>query len=137
MGCRLAVIAPRCWSLSRGRTARRVLYAGFIREGLWHSTDYGATWHKLFPTDDRIMNASAVACGGPSGSQLVVVSEPLYWSQSESGIHTSFDAGEHWHSMDAGAFGAVRWKGVDIDLHDGTIHACTCGNGCFYLTPRR
>lgn len=108
-----------------------VLYAGFIREGLWQSQDYGAFWQKMFPQTDQIFNASAVAIGGPTGNQIVVASEPLYWSQCKSAVWFSPDAGTSWQAIYDGTLGALRWKGIAIDNHTGTVHGCTCGNGCF------
>lgn len=108
------------------------LYAGFIREGLWRSKDYGQSWEKLFPPDDRVFNATAVAVGGPSGSEVYVASEPLYWSRSESAVYASFDDGTSWRDIYDRTLGALRWKGIDVDNRTGNLYGVTDGNAAFY-----
>jgi photosystem II stability/assembly factor-like uncharacterized protein len=113
-----------------------VLYAGFIREGLWKSTDYGDTWAKIFPLDDRIFNASTTAVGGFQSNEIVVASEPLFWSPGESAVYYSNDSGSTWLNIYDNRFGALRWKAIGIDPVKGTIYGVTCGNGAFYATRR-
>ena len=108
------------------------LYAGFIHEGLWRSKDYGESWHKLFPSDNRVFNATAVALGGPSGSEVYVASEPLYWSRSASAVYASFDCGKSWKDIYDRTLGALRWKGIDVDNRTGTLYGITDGNSAFY-----
>ncbi len=108
------------------------LYAGFIHEGLWRSKDYGQSWQKLFPSDDRIFNATTVAVGGPSGNEVYVASEPLYWSRSESAVYASFDNGESWTNIYDRTLGALRWKGIDVDNRTGILYGVTNGNSAFY-----
>lgn len=105
-----------------------VLYAGFIAEGLWRSEDYGATWHKLYPRENRLFNASAVDV---QPDLIVIASEPLYWSPSRSAVILSSDYGATWHDIYDPALGALRWKGIAVDRSRGVIHGCTCGNGCY------
>ena len=108
------------------------LYAGFIHEGLWRSKDYGQSWRKLFPSDNRVFNATSVAIGGPSGSEIYVASEPLYWSRSESAVYASFDNGESWQDIYYKTLGALRWKGIDVDNKTGNLYGVTDGNSAFY-----
>jgi photosystem II stability/assembly factor-like uncharacterized protein len=108
------------------------LYAGFIHEGLWRSKDYGQSWHKLFPPDNRVFNATAVAVGGPSGSEVYVASEPLYWSRSESAVYATFDNGRSWQNIYDKTLGALRWKGIDVDDTTGNLYGVTDGNSAFY-----
>ena len=112
------------------------LYAGFIREGLWRSTDGGTHWEKLFPQNDTIFNASAIDMGGPSGDEIVVASEPLYWSQSETAVYHSKDLGKTWQNLTDPQLGAIRWKGIALERTTGTIHGIACGNGCYRLDPK-
>jgi hypothetical protein len=108
------------------------LYAGFIHEGLWRSKDYGRSWEKLFPPDNRVFNATAVAVGGPSGSEVYVACEPLYWSSSESSVYASFDNGTSWVDIYDKTLGALRWKGIDVDIRTGNLYGVTNGNAAFY-----
>ena len=108
------------------------LYAGFIHEGLWRSEDYGQTWKKLFPRENRVFNATAIALGGPSGSEVYVASEPLFWSGSASAVYASFDNGGSWVDIYDRSLGALRWKGIDIDNATGTLYGVTDGNAAFY-----
>jgi len=108
------------------------LYAGFIHEGLWRSKNYGKSWQKLFPADNRIFNATALAVGGPSGNELYVASEPLYWSRSASAVYASFDNGKSWTDIYDKSLGALRWKGIDVDNKTGTLYGVTDGNSAFY-----
>ena len=108
------------------------LYAGFIHEGLWRSKDYGKSWQKIFPLDNHVFNATAVAVGGPSGSEVYVGSEPLYWSRSESAVYASFDNGSSWTNIYDKTLGALRWKGIDVDNKTGNLYGVTNGNSAFY-----
>ncbi len=108
------------------------LYAGFVHEGLWRSEDYGQSWHKLFPRDNRVFNATAVAVGGPSGNEVYVASEPLYWSRSESAVYASYDSGKSWKNIYDKTLGALRWKGIDVDSGTGNLYGVTDGNAAFY-----
>ena len=108
------------------------LYAGFIHEGLWRSKDYGQSWRKLFPPDNRVFNATSVAVGGPSGDEVYVASEPLYWSRSESAVYASFDNGKSWQDIYDKTLGALRWKGIDVDNKTGNLYGVTDGNSSFF-----
>ncbi len=108
------------------------LYAGFVHEGLWRSTDYGTSWDKLFPRDGRVFNASAVAVGGPSGNEVYVACEPLYWSRARSAVFASADNGSTWTDIYDETLGALRWKGIDVDVHTGNLFGVTDGNAAFY-----
>jgi hypothetical protein len=111
------------------------LYAGFIREGLWRTKDFGTTWVKIFPVDERVFNASSVAIGGPSGTEIYVASEPLFWSKSESAIYASYNNGKSWEHIYDKSLGSIRWKGIDVDQTSGILYAVSCGNGAFYAKP--
>ena len=108
------------------------LYAGFIHEGLWRSEDCGQSWKKLFPADNRVFNATSVAVGGPSGSEVYVACEPLYWSKAESAVYASFDNGASWVDIYDKTLGALRWKGIDVDNGTGNLYGVTDGNSAFY-----
>lgn len=105
-----------------------VVYAGFIREGLWQSDDYGDHWYKLFPQQDRIVNATSVAV---SGDLLVVVCEPLYYASCTWAVWVSRDRGATWQDVYDPRLGAIRWKTAAIT--DGTICLGSCGNSAFTL----
>lgn len=111
-----------------------ILYAGFIREGVWRSSNYGDTWEKLFPSDDRIFNATSLAVGGADGRLLVVVSEPLYWSPCESSVYISRDRGQSWQNIYDKTLGAIRWKSVALEPDANRIYAASCGNSAFYIS---
>ena len=111
------------------------LYAGFIREGLWRSKDFGKSWEKIYPSGDEVFNATSVAVGGPSGSEIFVACEPLFWSRAESAICASYDNGLTWRKISDSTLGAVRWKGIDVDARTGFLYAASCGNGAFYGRP--
>ncbi len=108
------------------------LYAGFIHEGLWRSKDYGKSWSKLFPADNKIFNATTIAVGGPSGNDIFVACEPLYWSRAESAVYASFDIGETWTNIYDKTLGSLRWKGIDVDNKTGILYGVTDGNSAFY-----
>jgi hypothetical protein len=108
------------------------LYAGFIHEGLWRSKDFAKSWQKIFPLDNRIFNATAVAVGGPSGNEVYVACEPLYWSRSESAVYASNDNGLSWTNIYDKTLGALRWKGIDVDNKTGNLYGVTNGNSAFY-----
>jgi hypothetical protein len=107
------------------------LYAGFIKEGLWKSVDFGKTWSKLFPIKADPFNANSVDIGGKTGQEIVIACEPLYWSPCPSAVWYSPDLGETWAEISDPALGALRWKGICFDKSSGAIHGITCGNGCF------
>ncbi len=109
-----------------------LIYAGFIREGLWRSSDYGDNWEKVFPLDNTLFNASSISVGGFLKDEIVVASEPLFWSPSESGVFISGDRGESWKNIYDNSYGALRWKSIGVDPFDGTIYGVTVGNGAFY-----
>jgi photosystem II stability/assembly factor-like uncharacterized protein len=111
-----------------------LIYAGFIREGLWRSKDYGDTWEKVFPLDGSLFNASSIAVGGYDSQEIIVASEPLFWSPSPSAVFFSRDAGKSFTSIYDNAYGALRWKSIGVDPQQGTIYGVTCGNGAFYAT---
>ena len=108
------------------------LYAGFIHEGLWRSKDYGKSWLKIFPLDKKIFNATSIAVGGPSGDEIYVVCEPLYWSRAESEVYASFDVGKTWTNIYDKTLGSLRWKGIDVDNKTGILYGVTDGNSAFY-----
>ena len=108
------------------------LYAGFMHEGLWRSKDYGESWSKLFPADNKIFNATSIAIGGPSGNEIYVACEPLYWSRAESAVYASFNEGETWTDIYDKTLGSLRWKGIDIDNKTGILYGVTDGNSAFY-----
>jgi len=108
-----------------------LVYAGFIREGLWRSENYGDTWEKIYPLDNAIYNASSLAVGGKDGNLLVVVSEPLFYSQSPSTVMLSRNKGETWKKIYDPTLGAIRWKTVLIATDTNRIHAGSCGNSAF------
>jgi photosystem II stability/assembly factor-like uncharacterized protein len=108
------------------------LYAGFIHEGLWRSKDFGKSWQKLFPMENNVFNATAIAVGGPSGNEIYVACEPMYWSKSESAVYASFDNGKSWINIYDKTLGALRWKGIDVDKKTGTLYGVTNGNSAFY-----
>jgi hypothetical protein len=110
-----------------------VVYAGFIREGLWRSDDYGDTWRKIFPSEERVFNATSVAVGGTDGDLLVIVSEPLYHAPCASSVMVSRDAGATWQDVYDPRLGAIRWKSVVLEPNQNRLYAGSCGNSAFYL----
>lgn len=115
---------------------RGLIYAGFIREGLWRSFDFGDTWEKVFPLDGSIFNASSVAVGGFSKDEIIVASEPLFWSESRSAVYISSDKGKTWRNIYDNQYGALRWKSIGVDSVNGTIYGVTVGNGAFYANRK-
>lgn len=109
-----------------------VIYAGFVKEGLWRTEDDGYTWKKIFPKDGTLLNASSVFVGGMTDDELYVACEPLYWSPAKSAIYYSPDRGETWTEISDNSFGSIRWKGIAVDKTTGTIYTVSNGNGAFY-----
>jgi hypothetical protein len=107
------------------------VYVGFIREGLWRSTDHGAHGDKLYPRDGSLFNASAIDIGGKTGDEIVIACEPLFWSDAPSQVLVSHDCGGSFRDISDQSLGAVRWKGIAFDTASGDIHGITCGNGVF------
>lgn len=112
-----------------------VLYAGFIREGLWRSEDYGKSWSKIYPADDTVFNATSLAVGGPTNREIHIACEPLYWSPCSSAVIFSPDYGANWFDISDKSLGALRWKGIAVEKSTGILHGITCGNGVFYAEP--
>jgi hypothetical protein len=110
---------------------KNVIYAGFIHEGLWRSSDGGVSWSKVFPGDASIFNASSIVISG-EGERLFVACEPLYWSNCISGVFYSGDSGKSWKNLYDQEFGQVRWKGIAIDKSRKVLYGVSCGNGAFY-----
>jgi photosystem II stability/assembly factor-like uncharacterized protein len=106
------------------------LWAGFTREGLWRTRDGGGSWAKEFPRDDAPCHVTCLALSD-DGATIAVAGEPLAGSSARAGVWASFDAGVSWCELDAGAFGALRWKGIALDRHARYLYAVTCGNGGF------
>ncbi|MBT2289768.1 hypothetical protein J7E73_11585 [Paenibacillus albidus] len=111
------------------------LYAGFITEGLWRSENDGLSWHKLYPAGPtEAFNVSALSVGTwEQGMDLLVLaSEPLICTGTESRVVCSRDGGASWEEWDQAALGAVRWKGIAVDCEGKQALAVTCGNGAFH-----
>jgi photosystem II stability/assembly factor-like uncharacterized protein len=108
-----------------------VIYAGFIREGLWRSHDYGESWEKLYPTKDRIFNATSITV---NGHLIAAVCEPLYWSNCPSAVLISRNAGATWTDAYDPQLGAIRWKTVTLDPQQQRLYAGSCGNSAFTLS---
>jgi len=79
-----------------------------------------------------VFNATAIAIGGPTGNEVYVASEPLYWSRSESAVYASFDNGVIWQDIYDSTLGSLRWKGIDVDHATGILYGVTDGNSAFY-----
>jgi photosystem II stability/assembly factor-like uncharacterized protein len=74
--------------------ARRVIYAGTIKDGLWRSEDAGAHWAPLTgPIDTQWVSDIAV---DPTQAGR------LYVSTRGAGIFTSTDGGAHWDAINDG-----------------------------------
>jgi len=123
---------PTLVSVTCDESKKDVLYAGFVKAGLWRSENAGKSWKKIYPTDGTNFNASAVVVGGSIPDEIFVACEPLYWSEVPSAIIYSPDRGKTWQKISNDKFGSVRWKGLAVDKTTGTIHAVSDGNGCFY-----
>jgi photosystem II stability/assembly factor-like uncharacterized protein len=108
------------------------IYAGFIKEGLWKSDDYGHTWTKIYPLDCSSVNVSSLALEGVTERKIYIASEPLYWTGTDSSIVCSLDEGKTWIDIMDKSLGAIRWKGIAVDRQSGRVHAVSCGNGAFY-----
>lgn len=109
-----------------------VLYAGFVKEGLWRSDNGGKLWSKIYPIDHSIFNASSIVVGGVTKDELYISCEPLYWSFAPSVILFSDDRGKSWQKISDDSYGALRWKGIAVNRSNGTIYGVTNGNGCFF-----
>lgn len=123
---------PTLVSIMCDESKQDVIYAGFVKEGLWRSDNGGQNWQKIYPTDGAKFNASSVVIGGKTPDEIYVACEPLYWSEVASAIIYSPNRGKTWQKISDDRFGAVRWKGIAVDKTTGTIHAVSDGNGCFY-----
>lgn len=125
-----SVLNAVAYSATRSGT----LYAGFISEGLWSSPDDGQSWSKLFPVGTaEPFNVSALAVGkGDRGKDLLILaSEPMVRTMTESKVVCSRDGGITWETWADNTLGAVRWKGVALDCDSRQVLAVTCGNGAF------
>jgi photosystem II stability/assembly factor-like uncharacterized protein len=56
-----------------------IIYAGFIKAGLWVSENGGKTWLKLYPENNVPFNASSMVIGGVTDDEIYVACEPLYY----------------------------------------------------------
>ncbi len=109
-----------------------IIYAGFIKAGLWVSENGGRNWSKLYPKNDEPFNASSMVIGGVTADEIYVACEPLYYSPCHSSIIFSTDRGKTFTDVFDHTLGAVRWKGIAVDDITGTIVGVSCGSGCFY-----
>lgn len=107
------------------------VYAGFVKAGLWRTSDYGENWEKIFPKDNIDFNASSIVVGGMDSDELYVACEPLYWSEVPSSIYYSNDRGNSWIKISDDKLGPIRWKGLAIDKSTGTLYGVSNGNGVF------
>ncbi|MBN1184236.1 MAG: hypothetical protein JXB49_18245, partial [Bacteroidales bacterium] len=123
-------------SLAVDKHVSGVLYAGFLKNGLWKSANKGKTWRKIYPSDGKLFNASSIVVGEYAENELIVSSEPLYWAPSESQIIYSNDGGKDWKDLYFNEYGALRWKSIAEDAFSGTLYGATAGNGVFYFNRR-
>ena len=109
-----------------------VVYAGFIREGLWRSENSGETWNKIFPLDDWVSNVSALDLGGSNGDSILFASESLDLCWCPTAVMLSRDFGASWQNIYDPRLGAVNWKGVALDAKTDRVYGLAGGNGLFY-----
>lgn len=108
------------------------VYAGFIREGLWRSTNGGESWAKIYPLDNSIYNVSSIHVGGVTGNELYIASENLHWADSPVSVLLSQDLGKSWVNIYDTKLGALRIKSIDVHKKTGRIILASSGNGAFY-----
>ncbi len=106
------------------------LWAGFTRAGLWRTLDGGRRWSKVFPGNEAPCHVTGLALAD-DGATIAIAGEPLAGSSGRSGMWASVDTGTSWHTLDDGAFGALRWKGIALGPGATTVYAVTCGSGGF------
>jgi photosystem II stability/assembly factor-like uncharacterized protein len=109
------------------------LYAGFIKEGLWRSTDSGENWQKVYPMDNSVFNVNAMQV---SGNDIYIGGEDLYWSPFQPTILMSNNKGKNWVNIYDKSKGALRIKGLDIDPVANRLYVASSGNGAFYVDLR-
>lgn len=98
------------------------LYLGTRKNGLWRSTDYGATWSQVggFPVKDGASSGVGLSfvTFGPSGSRTVYVGV----ADKSTSLYRSTDGGTTWQAVPGQPTGQLPQHGV------------LSGDGSFYLT---
>ena len=96
-----------------------VAYIGFDNGGVWHSTDFGSTWHPLFDRESTgSVGAIAVSPSDPNiiyvGSGAGIIRPDL---STGNGVYKSTDAGRTWTHL-ADLRGTQMIAAMAIDPHD-------------------
>jgi photosystem II stability/assembly factor-like uncharacterized protein len=93
---------------------------------VYRTRDYGAHWTRIIsglPTDQPSGSFARVVRADPSRAGLLYLG-------TESGVHVSFDDGDHWHSLQAGLPNSpVR----DLEVKDHDLVIATHGRGLWVL----
>ncbi|TDW76698.1 RICIN domain-containing protein [Kribbella pratensis] len=98
------------------------LLLGTRKNGLWRSTDYGATWSQVssFPVKDGASTGAGISfvTYGPSGSKTVYVGV----NDKTTSLYRSTDGGTSWQAVSGRPTGEMPQHGV------------VSGDGSLYLT---
>ncbi|MFI9366171.1 RICIN domain-containing protein [Kitasatospora sp. NPDC053057] len=98
------------------------LYLGTRKNGLWRSTDYGATWSQVggFPVKDGASSGVGLSfvTFGPSGSKTIYVGV----ADKTTSLYRSTDGGNTWQAVPGQPTGQLPHHGV------------LSGDGSLYLT---
>lgn len=100
----------------------RTLYLGTRKNGLWRSTDYGATWSQVggFPVKDGASSGVGLSfvTFGPAGSRTIYVGA----ADRSASLYRSTDGGATWQAVPGQPTGQLPQHGV------------LSGDGSLYLT---
>lgn len=105
-----------------------ILFAGFLSDGIYKSSNYGETFSKVFPQEGSFNGSTFTSFD----NIIYAASEPLFFSEAESAIIRSEDYGQTWEKIIGTEYGALRWKGIHA-ISKNTLCGVTCGNGMYKI----